>query len=319
MNPSDINTIEGRYPLKPAFTTSLSTPEPVAVPGNEACLEVVAIGQSVKSVKPGDWVIPRATGLGTWRTHLQVNEETVLRVDKEGLTPAQVATVSVNPVTAWRMLKDTVDLQEGDWFVLNGANSGVGRAAIQLGKLWGLKSIAIIRASRHNLETNVKGDLEALGATKIATDDEIKGHQNLRLLDKWTDGGREKVRLGLNCVGAAIATKMATIMSPGGHLVTYGAMAKAPFFVSAKMMIFEDKKFSGFWLSRWAEKHPEEKVRTVEQILDLIRNGQFKDPPFLEVPWNWATPKEELVEAVDSTLKGGRKGKGLFTFGDTGA
>ena len=116
--------------MKRPFDTSLSTSVPVAVPGNEACFEVVATGSSVKSVKPGDWVIPRAAGLGTWRTHLQVDEEVVLRVNKEGLTPPQVATVSVNPVTAWHLLKGIVDLREGDWFVHNGANSGVGRALI---------------------------------------------------------------------------------------------------------------------------------------------------------------------------------------------
>ena len=36
----------------------------------------------------------------------------------------------------------------------------------------------------------------------------------------------------------------------------------------------------------------------------------------VEVPWNWDTKKEELVGAVQGTLEGFRKGKGVLIFGD---
>ena len=57
----------------------------------------------------------------------------------------QLATMAVNPATAYRMLRDFVDLKPGDFWIQNGANSGAGEAAIQLGREWGLKSINIIR------------------------------------------------------------------------------------------------------------------------------------------------------------------------------
>ena len=44
----------------------------------------------------GDWVIARQAGLGTWRTHLQIEEGRVVRVEKEGLRSEQVGTVSVS-------------------------------------------------------------------------------------------------------------------------------------------------------------------------------------------------------------------------------
>ena len=53
--------------------------------------------------------------------------------------------MAVNPATAYRMLHDFVDLKPGDFWIQNGANSGAGEAAIQLGREWGLKSINIIR------------------------------------------------------------------------------------------------------------------------------------------------------------------------------
>jgi trans-2-enoyl-CoA reductase len=240
-----------------------------------------------------------------------------MRVDKEGLKSTQVATVSVNPVTAWRMLRDFVELREGNWWIQNGANSGVGRAAIQLGRLWGLRCIAVVRGRAGEEGERLKRELERLGATRVVTDEEV-GEKGFK--DKvmgWTNGGREKVMLGLNCVGGDAAMAMAKVLSDGAHMVTYGAMSKSPMRIGASLLIFKDLRFSGFWVSRWADANPEQKMKTVEEILQLIREGNFKDVPMVEVPWNWDTKKEELVQAVEGTLGGYRKGKGIFMFGDT--
>ena len=57
---------------------------------------MLAAGSGVKSVSKGDWVIAKHTGLGTWRTHLQIEEEKVTRVEREGLRSEQVGTVGVS-------------------------------------------------------------------------------------------------------------------------------------------------------------------------------------------------------------------------------
>ncbi|KAL9024678.1 MAG: hypothetical protein Q9180_007837, partial [Flavoplaca navasiana] len=63
LNPSDINQIQGTYPTAPPFTQDLGTAQTSAVPGNEACFEVLAAGSACTNVTKGDWVIPRRTGL----------------------------------------------------------------------------------------------------------------------------------------------------------------------------------------------------------------------------------------------------------------
>lgn len=100
-------------------------------------------------------------------------------------------------------------------------------------------------------------------------------------------------------------------------MVTYGAMSKSPMRVGASMLIFKDLQFSGFWVSRWSDAHPQEKKKTVDKLLEMMRRGEFKDTPMVEVRWDWGTEKEVLVEAVQGTLEGFRKGKGVFVFGDT--
>ncbi|KAI9820334.1 MAG: mitochondrial 2-enoyl thioester reductase [Pycnora praestabilis] len=318
INPADINQIQGTYPSKPPFTPLLGTSAPAAVGGNEGVAEVLSAGTGVKTVARGDWVVMRQTGSGTWRTHAQADESAVLKIDdRAGLTPTQVGTVSVNPCTAWRMLRDFVDVGEGGWFVQNGANSGVGRAAIQLGKLWGYRSINVIRDRPGGGVADLKRELKGLGADVVVTEDELLDRGFADKVKEWTDGGREKVLLGLNCVGGKPATAMSKILSANAHLVTYGAMSKQPLMLPTGLLIFKNIVFDGFWVSRWSDANPEEKKRTVEAVLNLTRAGKFRDTPVVEVPWGGETKEEELKEAVQGTLEGFRKGKGVFVFGDT--
>jgi len=72
VNPADINTIQGTYPVKPARLP--------AVPGNEGVGVVVKAAVASSGVadplEEGDWVIPRGPGLGTWQAYVKgVNED----------------------------------------------------------------------------------------------------------------------------------------------------------------------------------------------------------------------------------------------------
>lgn len=335
VNPADVNTIQGTYGAKPDYHTLLGTSAPSSVPGNEGCLEVLSVGSSVSSLQKGDWCIPASTGFGTWRTHALVEhaDQALLRVDRSGLTPTQVATVSVNPSSAYRMLRDYVDLiglsvqtfgrdsaaQGGAWFIQNGANSGVGRAAIQLGRLWGLRSINVVRERDTPEATRqLKEELAGLGATVVVTEAEFLDRSfTARLREEFTRMGKDPVMLGLNCVGGKSATSMAKCLSQSGTLVTYGAMSKQPVMLPTGLLIFRDLRFHGFWLSRWANANRQGKKETVDEILGLIREGKFKDAPVQEVKWDWETEEKTLKEAVQGTLSGFRAGKGVFVFGDS--
>jgi trans-2-enoyl-CoA reductase len=323
INPADINQIQGVYPSKPSFTTSLSTAEPIAVAGNEGVAEVIALGDAAKREgwKKGDWCIMQGPGFGTWRTHAAARCADVVKLEegvREGVSVVQAGTVSINPCTAYRMLKDFVPLKEGDWFIQNGANSGVGRAAIQLGRKWGLKSVNVIRAREDKgKEEGLKRELRELGADVVVTDAELQGQGIRDMAKEWTDGGREKIKLALNCVNGKAATAMAKLLDGGAHFVTYGAMSKQPLTIPASMLIFKDVHFHGFWVSKWAERNAEEKKRTVEDVLDMTRKGEFRDMPFDEIRWEWETKGEELIAKVKDTLEGYREGKGVFVFGKT--
>jgi len=81
VNPADINTVQGTYPVKPSKFPS--------VPGNEGVGVVIKTSSSSSSkkgvLKEGDWVIPRLPGYGTWQAFIIGVDEDFMKVDLKSL------------------------------------------------------------------------------------------------------------------------------------------------------------------------------------------------------------------------------------------
>lgn len=332
INPADINTIQGTYGSKPPFTSLIGTPKPSATPGNEGVFEVVSTGSPSSSLQQGDWVIPVVPQIGTWRTHAVLDSNALLKVDKEGLTATQVATASVNPCSAYKMLRcygpssglktgleiKPLDVGSGQWFIQNGANSGVGRAAIQFGRIWGLRSINVIRDRDSAVQTeSLKKELVQLGANVVVTESQLTSRDWKDRLAEITRNGRDNIGLALNCVGGKSATALARSLSDGGTMVSYGGMSRQPIALPVGLLIFKDIRFVGFWLSKWNARDTIGRKHMLDDILSLMRQGTFSDVPVEQIPWNWETEEKQLKEAVQSGLSGYRSGKGMFIFGET--
>ncbi|MCD9641471.1 hypothetical protein HAX54_027666 [Datura stramonium] len=107
---------------------------------------------------------------GAWQTYMVEEESLWHKIGKS--TPIEyAATVSVNPVSALRMLHEFVTLKPGDTIVQNGATSMVGQCVIQLARVRGIHSINIIRDKPGSDE--VKEKLIKLGADKVFTESEL--------------------------------------------------------------------------------------------------------------------------------------------------
>lgn len=191
INPSDINSIQGSYPLSPQLP---------AIGGNEMVGIVTETGTNVSSMKPGDHVIAGEPGLGTWRQTLVCHKDKLLPVPSS-LPLHLAATLMVNPATAYRMINDFVDLKEGDTIIQNGANSGVGQAVIQLAASRNINTINVIR-SRANID-EMKEYLTGIGATQVITEEENAKRDIKSLYQRY-----RPAMLGLNTVGGDSATNL---------------------------------------------------------------------------------------------------------------
>lgn len=246
------------------------SPQLPFIPGNEAVAEVLECGKNVKNVEVGDRIIPIGGLVGTWRTHAIFPSQDVLKVPSN-VDNVNAATVTVNPATAFRMLRDFVKLNPGDTIIQNGANSAVGQAVIQLCKVWNLQSVNVIR-NRPNVD-ELKNTLKSLGATEVLTEEEI------RTTTLFKSKTLSAPKLGFNCVGGKSATNVMRHLANKGILVTYGAMSREPLTIPNSALIFKDIAFRGFWVSKWSKEHTlEERQQMYNELFDLMASGKFAPP-----------------------------------------
>ncbi|VVC92122.1 unnamed protein product [Leptidea sinapis] len=260
VNPADINTIQGKYPVK------VSLP---SIPGNEGVGSVVDIGKNVKGISKSSKVILNRSLMGTWRDYAVLPEESLLVVPDD-LGNVEAATISVNPCTAYRMLMDFVPLQAGDVVIQNGGNSACGQYVIQICKAWGVKTVNIVR-DRPDI-AKLKEYLQNLGATYVLTEEELRSTQIFK-------DGLKKPLLALNCVGGKSSSQLFRYLNDKGVMVTYGGMSREPVIVPTSAFIFKDMKCEGFWMTAWNHAAPAtEKDKMIKDIISLMVSKQVKAP-----------------------------------------
>jgi NADPH:quinone reductase len=167
VNPYDTYMRTGNYATKP--------PLPY-IPGADAAGIIEAVGGGVHDLTVGARVF-----IGGTATHKSygayaekaVSERHQVHVLPERLTFAQGAAVNVPYVTAWRALHDRARIQPGETLFIHGASGGVGLAATQIARAWGLTVIGTAgtregedlvktQGARHVLNHREPGYLETL-------------------------------------------------------------------------------------------------------------------------------------------------------------
>ncbi|EFN81722.1 Probable trans-2-enoyl-CoA reductase, mitochondrial [Harpegnathos saltator] len=281
VNPADINTIQGKYPSRPALP---------AVPGNEGVGEIVAVGSNVQNLCVGDKVVPNGPNFGTWRTQANYNFKDVSKIPSY-LSLVEASMLNVNPCTAYRMLKDFVPLKPGDSVIQNGGNSAVGQLVIQLCKLWNYKSVNIIR-NRPEIK-ELKDQLAALGADEVLTEEE------LRTTQLFKSGKLPAPKLALNCISGQNALEVSRHLAHSGVMVTYGGMSREPLTIPVASLIFKNHSFKGFWMTAWTKENTESKER-VNMFNDLALYYKEKK---LQTPLHKLVPFNEYQEAIASATK----------------
>lgn len=222
------------------------------------------------------WVLPPVGGgFGTWRTHA-VAPASSLRLCPSGLTLEAAAQLSVNPVTALRLLTDFVELKPGDVVIQNAANSAVGRAVLQLACARGLRVVCLVR-DRPGIQA-VMEELRAMGAAAVACTSSLDGGSSKKRQEALR--GLPPGALGLNAVGGPSACEVARLLAPGATMVTYGGMSKQSVELSTGAFIFRDLRARGFWLTAWTRTaSPADVTKALEECATAMRDGKLIAAP----------------------------------------
>jgi len=286
INPADLNQIEGKYPIRAELP---------ATPGFEGAGVVIDIGANVTNIGPGALVI-LPHNVGTWRDAVAVKADELVVVPAR-IEPVYAAMLKINPMTAWRLLHDYVDLEKGDWLIQNAANSAAGRAVVHIAHELGYKTVNVVRRAE------LIDELRADGGDVVLVDGE-----NIRDEVKAATSGAP-IRLGLNAVGGESALRLANCLAPESTLVTYGAMSLQPLKIPNGLLIFKDLRFRGIWINKWYDNATiQERMDAFHPLFEMAKRG------LLKTKVERAYPLSEVKAAVTHAAQGKRGGKIIFEF-----
>jgi len=286
VNPADINAIEGKYPAKRELP---------AVPGFEGAGVVVEVGANVSTITQGALVmLPH--NIGTWREAVAIKADDLVAVPPE-IDPAQAAMLKINPLTAWRLLHDYVDLARGNWLIQNAANSAAGRAVIAIARELGFKTVNVVRRAELLEELRAEGgDVVLVDGEKLR--DEVK-----------MATGSAAIRLGLNSVGGDSALRLSNCLAFGGTLVSFGAMSMQPLKIPTGLLIFKDLRYRGIWINHWYDNATmAERMAAFNPLFDMAKRGLLKT----KIAKVYAI--DDVKAAVVQAAQPKRNGKIIFEF-----
>lgn len=202
INPSDIVSVEGRFPdsILPRVVGRDFAGTVVDGPKHLIGLEVWGTG--------GDLGILRN---GTHAEYVSIPRQAISRRPRN-LSVEQAAAIGVPFITAYSALVSLAKLQASEWVIVSGAAGAVGQAAIQIAHAKGAHVFALVK----NASQSWVGDSGEVQAIAYSDRGDLAD-----IVRKATDDRRADV--ALNGVGSSIFSEMLGALAVGGRQVVYSA------------------------------------------------------------------------------------------------
>jgi NADPH2:quinone reductase len=254
LNFPDVLLSHGKYQFKP--------PTPF-IPGGEAAGLVLAVGDGVTDLAPGDRV---ATTMihGAFAERLVVPAAVTIKLP-DAVPFAVAAACMVTYGTTIHALADRADIKEGETLLVLGAAGGVGVAAIELGKLLGARVIAAAR-----------------GADKLAF---CRDHGADEVIDYTTEDLKERVKQltrgdGADVVydpvgGAYAEPALRSIAWAGRYLVVGFASGEIP-KIPLNLVLLKGCAIVGVFWGSFIVRDLTRHRANVARILHAIADGRLR-------------------------------------------
>jgi len=315
VNPSDLNFVRGDYAkalerliwntgheelcYDPGRTQP--SPKPPYSLGGEGVGTVDACGPGVpEAVFAGRRVaVIAGPPMGAWQDYTLVAAQRALPVP-EPVSDEAAAMFIVNPLSAYAMVHEVLDVRPGTWLLQDAAGSALGKMVVRMGKLAGFRTINLVRGSAH------RDVLASLGADVIVDTDS----QDVVAEVSRATGGRG-AEFAMDCVGGELAAEMLRCLTLGGHMVVYGTLANSPIVLPSRDMMMPVTRLSGFFAPNWLALQPVDRLPGIfERVGQLALQGAF------ESPVDAVYPLEQVRDAIEASQARGRKGKILLRISD---
>jgi NADPH:quinone reductase-like Zn-dependent oxidoreductase len=291
INPADFLYAAGWYGVPPVVGRAL---------GNEGIGRVIRVGAGVDAGFVGARVLIVPNGeQGTWADQVVVAARNVVAIGEQG-DPAQLAQLSVNPLTAHVLLSTFGGLKPGDWVGQTIGNSAVGRYVIQFARRAGYKTLSIVRSEQAAEQVRSVG-----GDVVLIAGDGLSARVGEAL-------GGKQLSLVLDGEGGATVAELAQSLKFGGTIVAYSAATGAPQAIGIGDLIYRELELKGWWIVNWLRNTPRAEVEaTYAELAALVASGQISSAV------DSAYPLADYQAALARAAAPGRNGKVLFRAGAT--
>ncbi len=237
VNFPDALIVAGKYQFKPDFPFS---------PGGELSGEIIAVGAEVKRLAVGDKVVGIAT-FGAYAQEVVVEASHVIPLPRdisdEDLELAGSFVLTYG--TSLHALKDRAKAQQGETLLVLGAGGGVGLAAVEIGKLLGMRVIAAASTQ------------EKLAAARELGADETIDYANEDLRDRikaLTEG--RGVDVVYDPVGGSFTEPSLRSVGWGGRYLVVGFAAGEIPKVAANLLLLKGSALVGVFWGEFVRREP---------------------------------------------------------------
>ena len=280
----DLITIRGQYGDKPDLPTT---------PGSEALGIIDAVGEEVEDFEIGQRVAT-ASVTGTWAQYFTAPAKMVFAVPDE-LEDEIAAQLIAMPLSAL-MLLEFMQLQPGQWVILNAANGAVGKSFAMIAAARGIHTIGLVRRAEAAQELTNLGIEHSIDVSQSSWKDKVR-----ELV------GDAQISAAVDSLGGEASNDLLDLLGTNGTLVSFGVMAGEPMIINPSNLIFKQAVVKGFWGSKTSrEMDLENKQRLINQLIKHATNHQLTLP--VEAIFNL----EDINEAVSGKVQKGKKGKVLL-------
>jgi putative PIG3 family NAD(P)H quinone oxidoreductase len=198
LNRADLHQRDGKYPAPAGW--------PADIPGLEFAGEVDVVGSEVTHWQPGDRVMGLVGG-GGHASALVTNEREVMAVP-EGMTLIEAAAIPEAFLTAWDAIALQGGARAGDRVLMHAIGSGVGTAAVQLGRMLGWRLVGTSRTADKLACAGALG----LPQGVLTTDDD------------WPAQVGDGIDVLVDPLGAEFFARNLALLARQGRLIVLGTM-----------------------------------------------------------------------------------------------
>ena len=280
----DLITIRGQYGDKPDLPTT---------PGSEALGIIDAVGEEVEGFEIGQRVAT-ASVTGTWAQYFTAPAKMVFAVPDE--LEDEIATQLIAMPLSALMLLEFMQLQPGQWVILNAANGAVGKSFAMIAAARGIHTIGLVRRAEAAQELTDLGIEHSIDVSQSSWKDKVR-----ELV------GDAQISAAVDSLGGEASNDLLDLLGTNGTLVSFGVMAGEPMIINPSNLIFKQAVVKGFWGSKTSrEMDLENKQRLINQLIKHATNNQ------LTLPVEAIFDLEDINEAVSGKVQKGKKGKVLL-------